>query len=189
MSALPIPTDDAYAHSERLARLIAENIAVAGGWISFARYMELALHAPALGYPTVGAMIDAMIASEDGQLDAMFRYLAHHELDAALRSKNWAAFARGYNGAGYKKNAYDEKLESAFLHCCRSGPPDLRIRGAQVYLMFHGCHPGPIDGVMGPRTRVALRRFQEGKGLPQTVAVDSATLAALRRSRAVANSS
>src|SRR3981081_2165686 len=34
---------------------IAEEIARGGGWISFARYMELALHAPGLGYYAGGA--------------------------------------------------------------------------------------------------------------------------------------
>ena len=37
-----------------LERIRAE-IAAAGGWISFARYMELALHAPGLGYYSRGA--------------------------------------------------------------------------------------------------------------------------------------
>ena len=35
--------------------MIADEIAAAGGWISFARYMELALHAPGLGYYSAGA--------------------------------------------------------------------------------------------------------------------------------------
>ena len=37
-----------------LERIRAE-IAAAGGWISFARYMELALHAPGIGYYARGA--------------------------------------------------------------------------------------------------------------------------------------
>ena len=37
-----------------LDRIRAE-IAAAGGWISFARYMELALHAPGVGYYARGA--------------------------------------------------------------------------------------------------------------------------------------
>jgi len=35
--------------------LIQDEIAASGGWISFARYMELALYAPGLGYYTAGA--------------------------------------------------------------------------------------------------------------------------------------
>ena len=41
--------------SESLRQLIAQEIERAGGWISFARYMELALYAPGLGYYMAGA--------------------------------------------------------------------------------------------------------------------------------------
>lgn len=41
--------------SERLARLIASEIERAGGRLSFARYMELSLYAPGLGYYMAGA--------------------------------------------------------------------------------------------------------------------------------------
>ncbi|HET7765163.1 MAG TPA: SAM-dependent methyltransferase [Burkholderiales bacterium] len=51
---LPEPTPDARAHSERVAGRVREEIA-ASGWISFARYMEIALYAPGLGYYSAGA--------------------------------------------------------------------------------------------------------------------------------------
>jgi len=53
--ALPEPTPDARAHSDRVAAHIRDEIASSGGWISFARYMELALYAPGLGYYSAGA--------------------------------------------------------------------------------------------------------------------------------------
>src|SRR5438132_4111710 len=53
--ALPEPTPDARAHSNRVAEHIRGEIAASGGWISFARYMELALYAPGLGYYSAGA--------------------------------------------------------------------------------------------------------------------------------------
>lgn len=53
--ALPEPTPDAREHSERVAAHIREEIAASGGWISFARYMELALYAPGLGYYCAGS--------------------------------------------------------------------------------------------------------------------------------------
>jgi len=53
--ALPEPTPDARAHSDRVAAHIRGEIAASGGWISFARYMELALYAPGLGYYSAGA--------------------------------------------------------------------------------------------------------------------------------------
>jgi SAM-dependent MidA family methyltransferase len=55
MSDFPTPPAEALAHSEKLAALIRADIASNGGWIPFARYMELALYAPGLGYYTAGA--------------------------------------------------------------------------------------------------------------------------------------
>ena len=55
MADLPLPAADARAHSERVAAHIRAAIAGAGGWIPFARYMELALYAPGLGYYAAGA--------------------------------------------------------------------------------------------------------------------------------------
>jgi SAM-dependent MidA family methyltransferase len=43
------------AHSERLVALIRAEIARSGGWMSFARFMELALYEPGLGYYSAGA--------------------------------------------------------------------------------------------------------------------------------------
>ena len=55
MSALPDPSPDALAHSRRLVEHIRDEIRRADGWIAFARYMELALYAPGLGYYAAGA--------------------------------------------------------------------------------------------------------------------------------------
>lgn len=51
---LPEPSSDERAHSERLVALIRGEIDAAGGAIDFARYMELALYAPGLGYYSAG---------------------------------------------------------------------------------------------------------------------------------------
>jgi len=53
--ALPQPAPDALALSARLETLIRNEIAAAAGWIGFARYMELALYAPGLGYYSAGS--------------------------------------------------------------------------------------------------------------------------------------
>ena len=54
-SPLPAPEPEAREHSERLREFVAGNIRAAGGAIPFARYMELALYAPGLGYYSAGA--------------------------------------------------------------------------------------------------------------------------------------
>lgn len=52
---LPLPGDLAQQHSESLISLIKSEIEQKGGAISFQRYMELALYAPALGYYAAGS--------------------------------------------------------------------------------------------------------------------------------------
>lgn len=52
---LPQPSPEAAAASRDLHAHIAAAITAAGGWISFARYMELALYTPGLGYYSGGA--------------------------------------------------------------------------------------------------------------------------------------
>lgn len=53
-SPLPIPDEEALAHSRQLVELICNEIEAAGGWIDFARYMHLALYTPGLGYYSGG---------------------------------------------------------------------------------------------------------------------------------------
>lgn len=52
---MPEPEPDALEASRALIARIESEIAAAGGWISFARYMQIALYAPGLGYYSGGA--------------------------------------------------------------------------------------------------------------------------------------
>jgi SAM-dependent MidA family methyltransferase len=54
-SPLPEPGQDALRYSQALSELIQREIIAAGGWISFERYMRLALYAPGLGYYSAGS--------------------------------------------------------------------------------------------------------------------------------------
>jgi SAM-dependent MidA family methyltransferase len=53
--ALPLPDADAQRASAALVARIRDEIARAGGWIGFDRFMELALYTPGLGYYSGGA--------------------------------------------------------------------------------------------------------------------------------------
>lgn len=52
---LPSPSPDALAHSQRVTEHIRAELNAHAGWIDFARYMEMALYAPGLGYYAAGA--------------------------------------------------------------------------------------------------------------------------------------
>ncbi len=53
-ATMPLPDAEALEHSKRLVVHLASEIARAGGWIPFDRYMQLALYAPGLGYYVAG---------------------------------------------------------------------------------------------------------------------------------------
>ncbi|MGP5661684.1 N-acetylmuramidase family protein [Psychrobacter celer] len=67
-----------------------------------------------LGYASLKAFVDAMHESEAKQLDAMCRFIKVNNLVDELQRHDWSGFARRYNGSGYRKNRYDEKLEAAY---------------------------------------------------------------------------
>ena len=54
-ASLPVPEPIALAQSEALAATVRAEIAAAGGWLPFDRYMERALYAPGLGYYSGGS--------------------------------------------------------------------------------------------------------------------------------------
>lgn len=53
------------------------------------------------------------------------------------------------------------------------------VASAQEALARLGYPVGPIDGILGPRTREATRRFQQDRGLARTATFDQETLDAL----------
>ncbi len=116
LAHLPAPSPEAAAHGARLTRLIADEIKHADGWISFARYMELALHAPGLGYYSAGARKfgpdgDFITAPELGPLFA--RTLAHQAAQV-LRETGGDILELG---AGSGRLARDLLTELVALDC------------------------------------------------------------------------
>lgn len=57
-----------------------------------------------------------------------------------------------------------------------------KIRVVQQALQSKGFDPGPIDGIVGPRTREAVRNFQDRYGMNPTGEIDNQTLFALGKS-------
>jgi hypothetical protein len=88
---------------------------------SWGKFQIMGFNHAVCGYEDVGAFVDAMKESEGKQLDAFVEFVIGNGLGLYLRTKNWAAFAKGYNGAGYRKNNYDTKMASAYKR--HSGTP------------------------------------------------------------------
>ena len=133
------------------------------------------------GYASAKAMATAMVAGEDAQLAASAKFMVKNHLDKAMRDHDWTTFARVYNGAGFAENQYDLKLEIQYERFSSGSLPDLEVRTAQAALLVLGHGPGKIDGVLGGRTRNAIRKFQAAKGLAVTGDLSGETSAALAK--------
>lgn len=81
----------------------------------------MGFNATKIGYPTLKEFIDDMYESEAKQLKAMAMFLKANGLISKLKAKDWAGFARGYNGSGYAANKYDTKLASAYTRAKKNG--------------------------------------------------------------------
>jgi N-acetylmuramidase/Putative peptidoglycan binding domain len=133
------------------------------------------------GFANVEEMVTAMVTGEDMQLRAMASFIKSQGMAASLQAQNWSSFARAYNGPNFAANDYDGHLRH-FHDTFAAGPlPDLRVRALQILLMYKGFSPGTIDGVMGPKTRGALREFEASNGGPSDPPIDDGLLNRLSR--------
>ena len=80
--------------------------------ISMGLFQIMGFNYEIIGYDSVEVMWkDALINDNSIYLEWFIKFIKHNKLDIELRNLNWKGFARKYNGTGYKKNKYDEKLE------------------------------------------------------------------------------
>lgn len=80
-------------------------------------------HWKRLGFRSPQHMVQVACSGVGGQTELMARFIDRMGLKGHLRGKNWAGFARSYNGAGYRANRYDEKMGRAYIRYLRGKPP------------------------------------------------------------------
>lgn len=82
---------------------------------SWGRFQIMGTHFQTAGFASVQRFVLALARSEAAHLSAFAAFvLADKAMHAALKKRDWAAFAKAYNGKGYKKNDYDTKLAKAY---------------------------------------------------------------------------
>jgi len=67
----------------------------------------------AAGCESIEQFVVEAFTGERKQFNHMLNFIENNGLMGHLRAGRWAAFAKGYNGAGYRKNRYDERLAAA----------------------------------------------------------------------------
>ncbi|MBP2233499.1 hypothetical protein J2847_006840, partial [Azospirillum agricola] len=125
------------------------------------------------GFATVQSFVRAMAAGEEEQLGAVAAFIRARRLADPLRRKDWAAFARGYNGTAYAANSYDSKLAAAYVRVIAGSPNDGTLSigdvGPEVASMQRALvalgFKVATDGDFGRMTRNAVEAFQAARGL------------------------
>jgi N-acetylmuramidase len=81
---------------------------------SWGTFQILGANHKVCGFDDVKGFVDAMNSGASAHLDAFVKFIKGNNLDGALRRRDWAAFAKGYNGPAYAKNQYDKKMAAAY---------------------------------------------------------------------------
>jgi len=86
---------------------------------SWGAFQIMGFHYKSLGYSSVDDFVEHMNRHEREHLAAFGKFISYASFSGKkllewFREKNWANFAHGYNGSGYKQNKYDTKLKSAY---------------------------------------------------------------------------
>lgn len=66
------------------------------------------------GAESINDFVEKMSRSERDQLDLFANFITNTGLVKHLKNKNWAAFARGYNGPSYARRNYHTRMASAY---------------------------------------------------------------------------
>ena len=66
------------------------------------------------GCETVGEFVKLMSESELEQLELFAAFITNTGMLPDLKAKNWAAFARKYNGASYARRGYHTRMANAY---------------------------------------------------------------------------
>lgn len=184
-----------------LARAFEIDAAAAVESCSWGFGQVMGAHWSRLKYSSAEDLMNRARSGVVGQLELMICYIERAGLVGALQRRDWAAFARGYNGPAYRKNRYDTKLAAAYARHAASLPitdsADLKLsaagmlrlgsRGARVrelqHLLTRAGYPLKVDGDYGPATHDAIREFQQFGGLEVDGVAGPQTMRALEMFR------
>jgi len=175
MNGISIPNSWAgrYDFFERMCRIDEAAAIKATSW---GIGQVMGFHYDFLGFASPQELKKYACSGIEGQMELMCRFINKNPaINAALKNKNWAAFAKGYNGPAYAKNKYDKKLKEAYEKFLKS-PIDGDVYLIQERLQELGFYTGKLDGIDGPLTAAAVKKFQGAAGLVVDGNVSTLTL-------------
>ncbi len=109
------------AEYERLERARKIDSKAANRSASWGMFQIMGFNCVAAGYKSAEDMITAYETGENEQLQSFGAFIQARNMVVLLQQKNWAGFARQYNGKQFAKNKYDQKLAQAYSKAVQSG--------------------------------------------------------------------
>ncbi len=118
---------------KRLDRAATLDPAAAMQSASWGAFQIMGFNYALCGFDSIGAFVEAQSSGADGQLEAFASLIARpgSPLLQPLQRKDWARFARLYNGPGYAQNSYDLKLAEAWARHAGTAARAGRAAGAR----------------------------------------------------------
>lgn len=95
-----------------LAKEIDEECALKSA--SWGMFQIMGFNHKICGCQDVYDFVYKMSESHEKQLELMYYFMHNSGCLKNLKEKDWAGFAKKYNGPGYAQNAYDQKLRNAY---------------------------------------------------------------------------
>ena len=99
---------------DRLEQARKINHEAADASASWGMFQIMGFNYAACGEKSVDSFVKAMCMSECRQLVLSARFIKQSGMLSALQAKDWAEFAKRYNGPAYEQNQYDKKLAAAY---------------------------------------------------------------------------
>lgn len=98
----------------RLQKAIKINEAAAYESASYGMFQIMGHNYKVCGYNSAKEFYEDLCKNEDAHFNAFIKFIKAKGIVPYMQKKDWNNIAYRYNGAGYKKNRYDQKLKDAY---------------------------------------------------------------------------
>lgn len=106
----------------RLEQARKINLKYANYAASWGMFQVMGFNYKTCGCKSIDEFVEKMCTSQEQQLLLTLNFLKNSNLIVPLQKRQWATFAKGYNGPGFAQNKYHIKLQAAYNNYLKSFP-------------------------------------------------------------------
>lgn len=106
----------------RLEQARKINMKYANYAASWGMFQVMGFNYKTCGCKSIDEFVEKMCTSQEQQLLLALNFLKNSNLMVPLQKRQWATFAKGYNGPGFAQNKYHIKLQAAYNNYLKSFP-------------------------------------------------------------------